>query len=106
MGVVDDPSVVVDHVNGNGLDNRRCNLRVCTPQQNAFNSKPVRGSRSKFKGVKYNTACKNKWTARIRINGKQVDIGRFETEEEAARAYDKVAKEVQGDFAWLNFPNE
>lgn len=96
----------VDHINGDKLDNRRANLRICTNQQNMCNrSKYKRKNKSimasKYKGVrKYGN--NNKWVARISINGKPVHIGVYNTEEEAALAYNHFAKELQGEFAKLN----
>lgn len=91
---------VVDHINGNGLDNRRCNLRVATYSQNRANS-PSR--RTRFpRGVRPN---RDKWRAEI-ANGKRrkICLGTFGTQEEAARAYDAAAIERYGEFAILNFP--
>lgn len=91
----------IDHRNGNGLDNRRDNLRRATMSQNIANQFP-RGGSSKYKGV-----CRSKrsggWLAQICVNRKSIYLGRFGTEEEAARAYDVKAKEVWGEFARLNF---
>lgn len=88
----------VDHKDGNGLNNRRSNLRWATRAQNAANnSGGVRG-RSKFWGVS------GGWVATIAHNNKRIRIGVFATEEEAARAYDEAAKKYHGEFARLNFP--
>ena len=88
----------VDHINGDGLDNRRINLRVCTNQQNSFNS----AKRGKgYKGVY--SHC-GKWQARIYKNLKQTHLGTYNTPEEAARAYDRGALKMFGEYAWLNFP--
>lgn len=94
--------MVVDHINGNGLDDRQANLRVCTQQQNEHN-KPPRGGRSRFKGVYPHRA---KWEAAIKHNGKTHYLGVFDDEVEAARARDRKALELQGEFAYLNFPEE
>jgi hypothetical protein len=92
-----------DHINHNGLDNRRCNLRFATKQQNGANREPNRNSRSKYKGVSYykNIGPKH-WGARIRVNGKRLWLGFFETEIEAAQAYDLAAIEHFGTFAKIN----
>jgi len=94
-----------DHINGIGLDNRRSNLRPCSQSDNAGNSqKPRRLARgpatSKFKGV-YRRS--NKWVAQIQRNNKNNWIGSFNTEEEAAQAYDDKAIEFFGNFARTNF---
>lgn len=93
--------MVVDHINGDRLDNRRSNLRFATPRQNIYNSKSQVGSLSKYKGVSYDRA-RAKYTATISINGKLKFIGRFEDEEEAARKYDEYARRYRGEFAYLN----
>lgn len=94
--------LVVDHINGDMLDNRRENLRVCTSQENRFNSKTHMTKKgSKFKGVHKN---RDKWRAVIMHNRKYIHIGNFLTPEEAARAYDAKALELFGEFAHLNFP--
>lgn len=95
--------LVVDHINGNPLDNRRANLRVCTVQQNNWNRKRRPGGRSRFKGVTRGTSG---WIAFIAPNGSQKHLGTFATEEDAARAYDAAAAEAYGQFACLNFPND
>jgi hypothetical protein len=89
----------VDHINHNGLDNRRCNLRVCTRTQNQANSKPRKKS-SKYKGVSWSNS-ENKWRAFIRINGKGKTIGRFDSELDAAEAYNNEAKKCFGEFAYV-----
>lgn len=90
----------IDHVFHNKLDNRKGQLRVCTTQQNGFNSK-ARGGTSTYKGV-YWDKRRDKWVARIIHNQKGRFLGFFTTEEEAALAYDRAAKEIQGEFAHLN----
>ena len=88
---------VVDHVNGNGQDNRRGNLRVCTPLQNSRNRRKHRDGKSRFIGV---SPCGKKWQAFV---GRRY-VGVFEDEVEAAKARDRKAKEMYGEHAWLNFP--
>ena len=96
---------MIDHINGNGLDNRRENLRFCTKQQNQANQKQNKGNSSGYKGVAEASNC-SKWRAYIRHNYKQIHLGNHNTPEEAARAYDAKAKELYGEFARLNFPEE
>jgi hypothetical protein len=95
----------VDHINGEGLDNRKSNLRVCSHQQNIWNSQPRDGGTSAFKGVSWR-ADRSKWRAYIVINAKQRFLGLFADEIEAAKAYDRAAKELFGVFARVNFPND
>lgn len=90
-----------DHVNHDGLDNRRCNLRVCTHHKNQYNRRKQAGT--VFKGVRYSPR-NDKWTARIRHKKKDIHLGTFKTPEAAARAYDKKAKILFGKFACLNLP--
>lgn len=94
----------VDHVNGDGLDNRRANLRLATRRQNSANTGSRRGT-SKYKGVSWNRQ-RNRWIAQIRRGGKVCRLGRFRDEEEAARVYDKAALQEHGEFARLNFPDD
>ncbi|MBW8040358.1 MAG: hypothetical protein FVQ85_10195 [Planctomycetes bacterium] len=95
---------VIDHINSNGLDNRKANVRFATSQQNSWNQRKQRGnSSSKYKGVSWEKKRKE-WRARITFKGRVVHLGRFDTEKEAAMAYDDKAREFFGEFAWLNFP--
>lgn len=91
--------LLVDHINRNGLDNRRSNLRLCTRQQNTANSPPRTG---RFKGV---CSSEGIFRATIVVNAKQINLGRYANEHEAALAYDRAAQEHFGEFAWLNFPD-
>lgn len=94
--------VHVDHINGDGLDNRRENLRIATAQQNSANSRKPRGClTSKFKGVAWHKNA-GKWRAYIAVNRGQRHLGLYDDEIEAARAYDAKAREVWGEFANLN----
>lgn len=96
--------LVVDHIDGNGLNNRRSNMRACTREQNLYNSRP-RNKRSKHKGVRYCEERDN-WIAEITRRGHKFHLGTFDDEIEAARAYDRRAVELFGAFARLNFPDE
>lgn len=90
-----------DHIDGDGLNNQRCNLRICTKAENNRNRKPNRKIKSSdFKGVR---RAGRGWAAKIKYNGKRMHIGSFADEIKAAEAYDKKAKELFGKFAWLNF---
>ena len=89
---------VVDHINGDGLDNRRSNLRRCSHRENMRNRRG-HGKRP-FKGVE---ARGNRWRASIMLDGKAINLGRFDTAIEAAVAYDIGARERHGTFARLNF---
>jgi hypothetical protein len=93
---------VVDHYDGNGLNNRRCNLRECTRGQNAANSRP-RGGSSRFVGVRRHG---DKWAASIFCRGRNYYLGTFDDEVEAARARDRKAWELHGPYAYLNFPED
>jgi hypothetical protein len=95
----------IDHINGNQLDNRRSNLRTCTHSENQRNSKRRKNNKSGYKGVCW-CSSGNKWKVQLRDNGKVKCIGFFTCLIKAARAYDKAAKEMYGEFAWLNFPEE
>lgn len=99
-------TMVVDHINGNPLDNRKCNLRICTPAQNMSNRrKAAKGSR--FKGV---TICVGRRhtsiVARICHQGKTIHLGAFRSDIDAALAYDAAARKYFGQFAWCNFPDD
>lgn len=88
----------VDHINGDGLDNQRCNLRIATRTQNLANMKPRHG---KFKGVSFDKR-RWSWKSYISVNNSYVHLGCFATAEGAARAYDAAAVKLHGDFARTN----
>lgn len=96
---------VVDHISGNTLDNRRCNLRIATPLQSMGNTRPRAGTSSRFKGVS-KIRGQERWEAYIAVNQRKVNLGRFADELEAARAYDRAARVRFGEFARLNLPSE
>ncbi len=91
----------VDHINNRGYDNRRINIRCCTHTQNNQNRHNT--SPHHYKGISWNKDHK-KWLVRIQHNGKAIHIGYYDNDIEAARAYDKNALELFGEFAYLNFP--
>jgi hypothetical protein len=100
------PLLTVDHINGNGLDNRRCNLRFCTHQQNSLNVRNrLCPKTSRFRGVYFCKTTK-KWCAQIRHNMKLITIGSFNDELSAAIAWDERALQLRGDFAILNFSTQ
>jgi len=95
--------VMCDHINHNGLDNRKSNLRLCTNAQNQYNKSPKKGCASRYKGVVWRRDCK-KWRARIGFKRKRIHLGDFDDQMDAAMAYDDKAVELFGEFAYLNFP--
>lgn len=96
---------IVDHINRNPLDNRRCNLRIATPAQNVANQAKHRRLSSRFKGVYWHKK-KNNWKVQIGVNRRRMYVGSYTDEIEAARAYDQAARKYFGPFACLNFPSE
>lgn len=93
---------LVDHKDGNSLNNTRENLRPADKSKNGMNRGVSTNNKSGFKGVSFRPRVQ-KWRAVIHRDGKQVHIGHFSTAEEAARAYDNAAMELHGEFAFLNF---
>lgn len=92
----------VDHINCNRLDNRRCNLRIATRAENARNRRKInRPTSSKYLGVRLAKGRK-RYTARIHINGKELYLGQFDRETDAAKAYNDAAIKYFGDYARLN----
>lgn len=99
MGVEDDPTIQVDHINGNPLDNRRENLRLCSGAENIRNALKARkhNKASGLLGVGWRKN-RNRWIAKVRVDGRTHSAGSFKTKEEAADARDKLAKELHGEF--------
>lgn len=111
---ISDPKVFVDHINGNGLDNQKTNLRLATNAQNVTNRRSAKGSSSQYLGVHFwleKSYYKSKvyfyerWRAQIKKDGKSISLGTYKTEIEAAKAYNEAAVKLHGEFANLNvFP--
>jgi len=99
------PGMQIDHINGDGLDNRRCNLRICTRSQNQQNSRKHKGCTSLYKGVCQNIGRGKPWAAYICTDGKVRQIDSFDDEWEAAKAYNDAAKKHFRKFAKLNVIN-
>lgn len=93
----------VDHINGNMLDNRRANLRLATRRQNARNRRLSKDNTSGYKGAQWHAQL-GRWQGRIKVNGKFISLGVFDTAEAAGRAYDDAARTYFGEFAHPNFP--
>ena len=102
LGAEDSP-LHVDHLNHNTLDNRKLNLRLATNQQNHHNMKLSKANKSGFKGV-YWQKDMEKFAASIKLSGEKIMLGYFPEARDAALAYDAKAKELFGEFAFLNFP--
>lgn len=97
------PEGEVDHINRNRLDDRRSNLRLSTPSQNRANATARTRNRSGFKGVSISKHT-GRWQSILTFEGKRHFLGRFDTPEKAAAAYDDAARVHFGEFAVLNFP--
>lgn len=100
LGIENDLSI--DHANGNGLDNRKSNLRFANKSQQAANKIKSKSSyrTSDYKGVRWSGSS---WMSRITFNGTCIYLGRFQDEKDAAKKYDEAAKELFGEFARTNF---
>lgn len=95
----------VDHVAGDGLDNRKAMLRLATHRQNIANCRKRTGTTSRFKGVSRHKGA-GKWQAGIKAGDKRLHLGLYDNEVDAAKAYDAKARELWGEYAFLNFPDE
>jgi hypothetical protein len=94
----------VDHIDSNGLNNSRDNLRLATNGENCqHRRKTLSETTSRFKGVSWHSRAE-KWYAEIQFNGRQKSLGYFDFEEDAAKAYDRAALEYFGNYSLLNFP--
>jgi hypothetical protein len=96
---------MTDHRDGNKLNNCRYNLRECNTSQNAANKKKLDGATSKYKGVSWNKRA-GKWEVSIIARGAKYYLGKYDNEIDAAKAYDKKAIELFGEFARPNFINK
>ena len=92
---------LVDHRDHDTLRNLKSNLRICTHSQNQWNRKAQKNCFSKFKGVSYNKLAK-KYIARIKVNNKSIHLSYFNTELEAAEAYNTASLKYHGEFGYLN----
>lgn len=100
--IMNHPKLPVDHINGDTLDNRRSNLRICTHSQNSKNRRPNSSVGSSiYKGVDYQPRY-GRWRARIRIDYKPIYLGDFDSEIEAAKAYNDAAIRFHGEYASIN----
>lgn len=105
MGLDIGDKAEVDHIDNDGLNNTRKNLRLCNRSQNQMNRSKSTNCKSIYKGVTIASIAhwrKKKWTASVKFNGKKHSLGYFLTQEDAALAYNKKAKELFGEFAKLN----
>jgi hypothetical protein len=97
------PKMHTDHLNGNGLDNRKINLRICTNSQNAMNQSKQINNTSGYKGVSYyKNSINKKWMATIKLNNIKIYLGLFIDPKDAASAYNAAAIKFYGEFAKLN----
>ena len=105
MGCSIGDGMIVDHINHNTLDNRKCNLRVCKLGQNSMNRKTSKNSTTGYKGV-WKRRDSGRYRVMLRNKGKRFNGGHYDSLEEAARAYDRLALKIFGEFAHTNFPKE
>ncbi len=93
------PEQLVDHINGDGLDNRRVNIRLCTKADNQRNQRRNSKNTTGYKGVSFDKA-RGKYSASIGVHGEQISLGRFSTAEEASQAYEDAVRRYHGEFAY------
>ena len=106
LGLVKGDSKETDHIDGDGLNNQRHNLRAGTHKQNGHNLRPrKKQGTSRYKGVCWHKIYK-RWLASIGVNNKKINLGYFDDEKEAALAYDEAARKYHGEFARCNFEQE
>lgn len=99
---VTDPKVQVDHINHDGLDNRRSNIRICANGENPRNVRKTKSrTSSRYKGITWSKS-QNAWTARVQVNGERFFLGYFASEDDAGEAYNRAAEEKHKEFAELN----
>jgi hypothetical protein len=101
MGVILQKDLLIDHIDGNGLNNQKSNLRICKPNENQGNRRKISKCSSIYKGVFFNNRYQF-WQAHIKKDGKRIYIGKFSNEVDAAIAYNEQAKIVFGEFANIN----
>ena len=94
---------MTDHIDGNGLNNQRSNLRPANQSQQSMNRRSFVGASSRYKGVSQRRP--GAWTASIQVNGKQTWLGTFDDELTAALVRDAAARQLHGEYAYLNFPD-
>jgi hypothetical protein len=97
LGLTYHDNKVCDHISGDTLDNRKCNLRVCTTAENVRNCKLGKGNTSGYKGVYFNKRAK-RYLAQIKLNNKKIHLGYYDTPEEAHAAYCEASKKYHGEF--------
>lgn len=91
--------MVVDHINGNKLDNRKSNLKVVTQSENNMNAKMTSRNTSGIRGVSWSKHYQ-RWVPRIAVRGKEIYLGRYKTKEEAARVYEQASREYHGEYSF------
>jgi hypothetical protein len=97
----EEPPELIDHINGDGVDNRIANLRAATNSENRVNARPNTGSHSGLRGAHWSKS-EGRWRSSIRVNGRYVHLGWFETKEDAAEAYAIAAERYFGEFSYYN----